>query len=334
MNGLALRYLTACTGLLLVATSNPVQLRAQLHEVPLAYRCYGCAYSSDSTDLSEMYQPDSYMGRDPDGVPHYTDRPFSGDEQALLREHFGIEDPSRLYLSDSSSLAYLVYDTERDRPGTVVMSHRVDGASVRQPGESWEELERRVREMPPSAFHRKVRVPDTSLASLHPVARAQFENMLAAARQAGFRVRVAETARSAERQAYLLSRGGGRTFTATSRHTEGWAVDLIVSDGNLRHRRTRHKWIAFRRWLTARSDGPWHIIGTPERSWDWAHIEISGGRAGFQSIEELLAEAQSLHCLSDLPRGRNRVVYIAGQRLCLLSSLSQVPQHRRNSGRP
>jgi hypothetical protein len=157
--------------------------------------------------------------------------------------------------------------------------------------------------------------------------------MLAAAGRAGFRVRVAETARLAERQAYLLSRGRGRTFTATSRHTEGWAVDVIVGDGNLRHRRTRHKWIAFRSWLMARSDGPWQIIGTPERSWDWAHIEINGGRTGFQSVEELLAEARSLHCLSDLPRGRNRVVYISGQRLCLLSSLGQVSEHRRHAGR-
>src|SRR5215210_1620898 len=141
MYGSPLGYLTACIGLL-VAISNPMPLRAQLHEVPLAYRCYGCAYSSDSTDLSEVYEPDSYKGRDADGVPHYIERPFSDEEQGLLREHFGIEDPSRLYLSDSSTLGYLVYDTERDRPGTVVMSHRVDGASIRQPGESWEELER------------------------------------------------------------------------------------------------------------------------------------------------------------------------------------------------
>jgi hypothetical protein len=329
-----IRYLTALLGLPLLAIWIPVVLPAQMEAVPQGYTCYGCTPSLDSAPLERESRPESYMGRDAHGVPHYIDRSFSGEEQALLREHFGIEDPSRLYLSDSSSLAYLVYDTERDRPGTVVMSHRVDGASIRQPGESWEELERRIRKMRASAFHRKVRVPETSLRSLHPAARAQFEGMLAAARRAGFRVRVAETARSAERQAYLLSRGRGGTFTATSRHTEGWAVDLIVGDGNLRHRRTRHKWIGFRRWLMARSDGPWHIIGTPERSWDWAHIEISGGRPGFQSVDELLVAARSLHCLSNLPRGRNRVVYISGQRLCLLSSLSQVPQHRRDAGRP
>jgi hypothetical protein len=329
-----IRYLTTVLGLPLLAIWSPVVLTAQMEAVPQGYTCYGCTSSLDSAALERESRPESYMGRDADGVPHYIDRPFSGEEQALLRAHFGIEDPNRLYLSDSSSLAYLVYDTERDRPGTVVMSHRVDGASIRQPGESWEELERRVGGMRPSAFHRKVRVPETSLRSLHPVARVQFERMLAAARRAGFRVRVAETARSAERQAYLLSRRRGGTFTATSRHTEGWAADLIVGDGNLRHRRTRHQWIGFRRWLMARSDGPWHIIGTPERSWDWAHIEISGGRAGFQSVDELLVAARSLHCLSNLPRGRNRVVYISGQRLCLLSSLSQVPQHRSDAGRP
>jgi hypothetical protein len=301
-----IRYLTAFVLLPLLAISLPVALPAQMEEAPQGYTCYGCAPSRDSAALERESRPESYMGRDAHGVPHYIDRLFSGEEQALLREHFGIEDPSRLYLSDSSSMAYLVYDTERDRRGTVVMSHRVDGASIRQPGETWEELERRIREMPPSAFHRKVRVPDTSVGSLHPVARAQFERMLAAARRAGFRVRVAETARSAERQAYLLSRGRGGTFTATSRHTEGWAVDVIVGDGNLRHRRTRHKWIGFRRWLMARSDGPWHIIGTPERSWDWAHIEISGGRTGFQSVEELLAVAQVCAARSDFVPSRGQ----------------------------
>ena len=239
-----------------------------------------------------MHQPDSYQGRGANGVPHYIQRPFSLEEHWLLREQFGIEDPSRLYLSDSSSSRYLVYDTERDREGTVVMSHRVDAASIRQPRESWEELERRVRAMRASAFHPSVRVPDRSLVSLDPVVRPQIERMLAGARRAGFRIRVAETTRSTERQAYLLSRGRGRTFTATSRHTGGWAVDVIVGDGNIRHRRTRHQWIAFRRWLLARGDGPWQIIGTPERSWDWPHIEISGGPTGFQTVEELLAAAR------------------------------------------
>jgi hypothetical protein len=232
------------------------------------------------------------MGRDEDGVPHYVQRAFTAEERQLLREEFGIEDPSRMYLSDSSSHRYLVYDTRRDREGVIVMSARVGAPSVRRPGESWEQLERRVRRMRASRFDPAVRVPDTSLASLHPVARSQTERMLAAARQAGFRVWVAETNRSPERQAYLLSRRGGRTYTATSRHTGGWAVDVVVRNGNLRHRRTRREWVGFRRWLLEYGGGNFRIIGTPEESWDWSHIEITGAPSRFQSVEELLSEAR------------------------------------------
>jgi hypothetical protein len=243
------------------------------------------------------------MGRDGEGVPHYIQRPFSAEERLLLREQLGIEDPSRLYLSDSSSHRYLVYDTERDREGVIVMSERVGAASVRRPRESWEQLERRVRRMRASSFDPAVRVPDTSLASLHPAVRSRTERMLAAARQAGFRVRVAETNRSPERQAYLLSRRGGRTFTATSHHTGGWAVDVVVGDGNHRHRRTRREWVAFRRWLLAYGGGSFRIIGTPEQTWDWSHIDISGGPSGFRSVEELLAAARGCAARPDsLPR--------------------------------
>ncbi len=143
-----------------------------------------------------------------------------------------------------------------------------------------------------SSFDRSVRVADTSLVSLNPAVRLHAERMLAAARQAGFRVRVAETNRSPERQAYLLSRRGRRTYTATSHHTGGWAVDAVVGDGNLRHRRTRRQWVAFRRWLLAYGEGSFRIIGTPDRTWDWSHIELSGGPPGFQSVEELLVAAR------------------------------------------
>lgn len=254
--------------------------------------CYGCAPFPDATVLDRKHEPESYMGRDGNGVPHYIQRPFSAEERQLLREQFGIEDPSRLYLSDSSSHRYLVYDTERDREGMLVMSARVGAPSVRKPRESWEQLERRVRRMRPSSFDRAVRRPDTSLVSLNPAARSQAQRMLAAAREAGFRVRVAETNRSLERQAYLLSRRRGRSFTATSHHTGGWAVDVVVGDGNLRHRRTRRQWIAFRRWLLEYGGRSFRIIGSPDRSWDWSHIEIRGRPSGLQSVEELLVSAR------------------------------------------
>jgi hypothetical protein len=288
-----IQYLAARLPLPLLLICSPVTLPAQTTEAPQGYMCYGCTPSTDSAAADRRVEPASYMGRDEGGVPHYIQRPFSAEERQLLREQFGIEDPSRLYLSDSSSHRYLVYDTERDRRGVIVMSARVGAPSVRRPGESWEQLERRVRRMRASRFDPAVRVPDRSLLSLHPAARSQTERMLAAARGAGFRVRVAETNRSLERQAYLLSRRGGRTYTATSRHTGGWAVDVVVGNGNLRHRRTRRQWVEFRRWLLAYGGGSFRIIGTPDSTWDWSHIEISGAPSRFKSVEELLSAARS-----------------------------------------
>ena len=116
--------------------------------------------------------------------------------------------------------------------------------------------------------------------------------MLAAARHAGFRVRVTETRRSAERQAYLLTLDGRLTHTATSRHAEGFAVDVIVDDGNLADRVTRRHWVAFRRWVLAREGNAFRLIGDADRSWDWPHIEYMAAPPAFRSVEELLATAR------------------------------------------
>jgi len=116
-----------------------------------------------------LYPPDIYAGRDPDGVPYYVERPFSLDERRLLREHFGIEEPGQLYLSDSGPGAYLMYDTERDPGvGRLVRTYRMGAASIRRPGETWEQLERRLRTMRPGDFPAAVRRPNASLASLDP----------------------------------------------------------------------------------------------------------------------------------------------------------------------
>jgi hypothetical protein len=236
----------------------------------------------------------TYAGRDEAGVPRYLSRPFTGRERHLLRKHFGIEEPGRLYLSDTTSGAYLNYDTEVDPgAGRLVRSYRVGAASVRRPGETWEELERRLATLTPADFPPSARVADTSLSSLHPDARSEFERMLAAAREAGHRMRVVESHRTPERQAFLLVSGGGVTFTATSKHTSGLAVDVVVGDGDLRSRRTRARWIAFRRWVTTYEDGRFRLIGAPEKSWDWPHIELPGP-LGFRSIEALLLAAQRL----------------------------------------
>ncbi|HYC33147.1 MAG TPA: hypothetical protein VEB59_12735 [Gemmatimonadales bacterium] len=239
------------------------------------------------------YPPASYAGRDESGVPRYVQSPFSAEERRLLRRWFGIEDPNRLYLSDSSGNGYLVYDTERD-PGAarLVRSYRVGAPSIRLPEESWEQLERRLRRLKPRHFPASARTAVTSLDSLAPDVRDRFSRMVADARAAGHRVRVAESWRSPERQAYLLVLGGGLTFTATSMHSAGRAIDLVVGDGKLGRARTRAQWIAFRRWLSTYDGGRFRMIGTPERSWDWPHVELAEGLPGFRSVEELLRAAR------------------------------------------
>jgi hypothetical protein len=146
------------------------------------------------------HPPMSYAGRDAEGVPHYATRPFSPEEREVLRRRYGIEDPSRLYLSDSTSTGHLNYDTERDPgAGRLVRSYRVGAASIRRDGETWEELERRLRTLRPTDFGPEARVVDTTLASLDSLSRPRFERLIAAARAAGFRLRVTEAYGTPER---------------------------------------------------------------------------------------------------------------------------------------
>jgi hypothetical protein len=237
--------------------------------------------------------PASYAGRDALGVPRYVQRPFSDEERELLRVEFGIEEPARLYLSDSLPSASLIYDSDWDRGDRdLVSSYRVGAPSVRHPGETWDELERRLAATNPASFPRATHHADASLASLDPLVRPALARLLASARRAGFRVRVTEARRSAERQAYLLALDPRLTHTATSRHAEGFAVDVVVDDGKLSNPVTRRHWIAFRRWVTATQDGTFRLIGTPDRSWDWPHLEYVAGPPGFRSIEELLGAAR------------------------------------------
>jgi hypothetical protein len=239
------------------------------------------------------YPRASYAGRNEAGIPRYLQRAFSAEERQLLREQFGIEEPSRLYLSDTLSGASLTYDSDWDRgERDLVSSYRVGAPSVRRPGETWEELERRLAETDPASFPRTTHRADASLASLDSVVRPAVARMLAAARRAGFRVRITEARRSAERQAYLLTLDARLTHTATSRHGEGFAVDVVVDDGNLGNPTTRRHWSAFRRWVVTTQRGAFRLIGAPERSWDWPHIEYVAGPPGFRSIEELLGTAR------------------------------------------
>jgi hypothetical protein len=240
-----------------------------------------------------------YTGTDPRGIPNYARRPFTEEERRLLRDVYGVEDPGRLYVSDSTEDGLLKYDTRFKRcRSCYVNSYRVGFISVRRPGETWEQVERRVRAMRPRDFSAAARAgSSTSTADLDPDVRADVERMLADARRAGFQLRVVATYRSPEREAYLMARGGGRTLTLTSLHSYGRAIDIVIGDGKLAHRATRSQWIAFRRWVSRYKGDEFRILGTPERTWDWPHVELPSPAIGFRTIEAALARARA--CSTD-----------------------------------
>lgn len=243
-----------------------------------------------SNVLTIRYPPISYAGRDSGGVPYYTRRPFSPTERQLILREFGVEHPENLYLSDSTPNAVLLYDTERDcGESCLVSSYRVGAPSVRRRGESWEAMENRVMQIPPARFPHEARIQTRSLSALSPDARGAFDTLLTAARAAGFELRVTESSRSPERQAYLLRRG--MTYTATSLHSDRRAIDVVVGNGRQHDRRNRARWIAFRRWVEAYDSGRFRLIGSADSSWDWPHIELPNRGVGFRSIEELLDSA-------------------------------------------
>jgi hypothetical protein len=235
-----------------------------------------------------------YTGVDARGIPHYARREFTGEERRLLRDAYGIEDPNRLYVSDSTEGGVLKYDTRAKRCRTCyVNSYRVGFVSVRRPGESWEEVERRVRAMRRRDFSPAARVSSNrSLGDLDPAVREDVERMLDDARRAGFSLRVVATYRSPEHEAYLMAMGGGRTLTLTSLHSYGRAIDVVVGDGNIGRRATRAQWIAFRRWVTRYKGETFRVLGTPERTWDWRHVEMPTSAVGFRTIEAALDRAR------------------------------------------
>ena len=238
--------------------------------------------------------PPRYTGTGPDGLPRYAQRPFSADERALLRRVYGVEEPHRLYVSDSTEDGLLKYDTAPKRCRTCyVNSYRIGFTSLRRPGESWEQLERRVRAMRASDFPPSAHTTSRSTATLDPAIQDDVDRMLADARVAGFTLRVTATYRSPAREAYIMWRGRGRTHTLTSMHSYGRALDLAIDDGDLGHAATKQHWIAFRRWVTRYRGGEFRIIGTPERSWDWRHVELPSPALGFHTIDEALARARA-----------------------------------------
>lgn len=241
-----------------------------------------------------------YEGVDSRGIPHYaTSIDFSSDDARVLRAAYGIEDPHRLYVSDSTEEGLLKYDTQVKRCFTCyVNSYRVGYVSVRRPGESWEEAERRVKGSN-RTFAPYANLTSSSLNDLDPDVAPLAKVMLDDARRAGFRLRVLATWRSPLREAFLMAEGAGRTHTLTSNHSYGRALDIVVDDGNLRRPRTRSDWISFRRWVTSHPTATgesFRILGHADSTWDWPHVELPSPKIGFRSVDEAVARGRE--CLS------------------------------------
>jgi hypothetical protein len=272
--------------------------------------------STTTTIEREEESPLDYAGRDALHRPRYVARAFSAEERELLRDAFGIADPGRLWLPDSSRDAVLRYDA----PGG--LSVRVGYRSLRRPGETWEAFVGRIRRQDRRAWPATARTSyHAGLASLAPAERAEFERLLDAARAAGFRVRVAETLRAPERQAWILAHGNGKTMTATSAHQYGRAADLIIGDGRIGRVATAREWIRFRRWVLAWGGGRFALVGSPTSTWDWPHVELVDPPVGFRSVDALLAAAR--RCLAApapadedpcaIPRGPSSTVAAGGR---------------------
>jgi hypothetical protein len=233
-------------------------------------------------------------------IPRYLSTAMPQADAELLRRAYGIEDPSRLYVSDSTDGGTLKYDTQRKTcAGCLVNSYHVGYISVRQPGESWEEVERRVRAAKAKTFTGGPHPSSESLATLDPDVRPLAESMLRDAREAGFKFHIVATYRSPLRQAFLMSKGRGRTHTLTSNHSYGRAIDIVIDNGNRANARTKRDWVAFRKWVTeypAPAGESFHILGRPDASWDWAHVEVPSRTLGFHSVDEAIARAKA--CLA------------------------------------
>ena len=242
----------------------------------------------------------TYEGVDPRGIPHYASVELSSADADLLRRAYGIEDPHRLYVSDSTEEGNLKYDTQRKRCLTCyVNSYRIGYVSVRRPGESWDQAERRVRATTPTYFTGGTTPSSTSTADLDPEVRPLAEAMMRDARADGFRFQVTATYRSPLREAFLLAEGRGRTHTLTSNHSYGRALDIVVDDGDRGHEQTRRDWIAFRRWVTryrTPSGESFRVLGSLDHTWDWPHVELPSSTIGFGSIDEAIARART--CLA------------------------------------
>jgi hypothetical protein len=132
---------------------------------------------------------------------------------------------------------------------------------------------------------------------MDPDIQSEVAHMLDAARRAGFHTHIVSTYRSPEQEAVLMHEGGGRTHTLTSLHSYGRAIDIRIDDGNLNNRGTRRDWIAFRRWVARFRGDDFHVLGTPDQSWDWPHVELPSDNIGFRSVDAAVKAGRD--CLSN-----------------------------------
>ena len=229
--------------------------------------------------------PATYSGTDPRRIPHYFAGNLSPEARGVLRRAFGVVVPSHLYISDSTRGGLLKYDPELKRCSSCyVNSYRIGFISVRRPGESWEDLQRRMPSLIRNSFPSSSLITSSSVGSMDPDVQSEVTQMLDAARRAGFRIHVVSTYRSPEQEALLMHDGGGRTHTLTSLHSYGRAIDVRIDDGKLGNPSTRRDWIAFRRWVTRYRGNDFRVLGDPDQSWDWPHVELPSDRIGFRSI--------------------------------------------------
>ena len=241
--------------------------------------------------------PASYTGSDSRGIPHYFAGQLSPDAVDVLRRAFGVVVPTHLYVSDSTPAGLLKYDPQaKSCAACYVNSYRIGFVSIRRRGETWEDLERRLRTMSRNAFGRSALIASTSISAMDPAVQGEVSQMLDAARRGGFRTHVIATYRSPEREALLMREGGGRTHTLTSLHSYGRAIDVQIDDGRLGNPSTRRDWIAFRQWVARFHGNDFHVLGAADKSWDWPHVELPSDEIGFRSIDAAVAAGRK--CLS------------------------------------
>lgn len=142
----------------------------------------------------------------------------------------GVVDESRVY----EKRGRRVVDTNRPDVLGMVPTHFVDRESGRLPIETWEEYEDRVIARAPSSYD-TTQIVDVD--ALDSKVATSLRALVESAKAEGITIGIVETRRAQERQEMLFQVGRlpgdvrrPITWTLTSEHTSGRAVDLVVND--------------------------------------------------------------------------------------------------------